>query len=133
MRSKQDWVRPGQLTPLPVRGSPSTRESLCFFRNVVILRGDETLNGEELAAWIGSDGAEIVVLSVGYPQMAAQRQGVEAALGFAAARGLRLEARLAWTMDEALDFLAPGDRVRAAAVEGQSDADLSPAPSSPVG
>jgi hypothetical protein len=108
-----------------------TEESFCFFRNVVILRADETLDGEELAAWVGSDQSEIVVLSVGYPQTAAQRRGVEAALRFAADLRLTLEARLAWTMDEALDFLAPGDRVKAAAVEDQDGAHLIPAPARP--
>jgi hypothetical protein len=53
----------------------------------------------------------LVLLSVGYPPTPAQRACFDAALLFAIRGGYDFEARLVWSMDEALDVLNPDDEV----------------------
>ncbi|HEU5003120.1 MAG TPA: hypothetical protein VFW71_10125 [Actinomycetota bacterium] len=99
------WCLPG--------GGRDLQEPPCFFRSVIVLRAGETIDRSELAACISRE-AEVIVLSVGFPQTDVQIGEVEAALTLAIERLSPLEALLVGTVDEALDLLLPGDYVVAA-------------------
>lgn len=60
---------------------------------------------------VGLQGRQLLLLSVGYPPTPDQRTGIDAAMQLATDGGIPLQARLAWTMDEALDLVSPLDEV----------------------
>jgi hypothetical protein len=82
-----------------------------FGRTIVILGPTDRLDPEELARSVGPGTPPLLIVSVGYPQTTEQRAGVRAAMRLATKRGFCLEARLAWSMDEALDAVSPFDEV----------------------
>jgi hypothetical protein len=82
-----------------------------FGRSIVILGPGDRLAPEALGRAVGPGSPQLLLLSVGYPPTPDQRAGIDAAMQCALERGLCFEARLAWTMDEALDLVSPLDEV----------------------
>jgi hypothetical protein len=80
-------------------------------RSVVILGPADRLDPEALGRLVGPGSPPLLVVSVGYPPTPDQRAGVRAAMRFATERQVCFEARLAWSMDEALDAVSPFDEV----------------------
>ena len=76
-----------------------------------MLAPGDRLDTEALGRPLGLRPQQLLVLSVGYPPMPGQRTGIDAAMRLATERGIPSEARLAWTMDEALDLVSPLDEV----------------------
>ena len=91
-------------------GSPED-DFLWFGRSIVILGPTDRLDLEELARSVGHGTPPLLIVSVGYPPTADQRAGVRAAMRLATKRGFCFEARLAWSMDDALDVVSPFDEV----------------------
>lgn len=82
------------------------------FRRGVGILGPHPVDAEALLrSFVTSRRPELVVLSVGWPPTPAQRACCDAALLFAVRGGYDFEARLAWSMDGALDFLSPDDEL----------------------
>jgi len=99
-------------------GAPSSSDLLatddedwCFSRTVVVLAPGDRLDAGALGRSVGFHGRQLLLVSVGYPPTSDQRTGIEAAMQLAIDRGIPFEARLAWTMDEALDLVSPLDEV----------------------
>jgi hypothetical protein len=86
-------------------------EASWFGRSIVILGPADRLDLEELGRSVGPGSPPLLIVSVGYPPTAAQRAGVRAGMRLATDRGFCFEARLAWSMDEALDVVSPLDEV----------------------
>jgi hypothetical protein len=86
-------------------------EDWCFSRTVVVLAPGDRLDAEALGRSVGLQGRQLLLVSVGYPPTPDQRTGFDAAMQLATDRGIPFEARLAWTMDEALDLVSPLDDV----------------------
>ena len=86
-------------------------EDWCFSRTVVVLAPGDRLDAEALGRSVGLQGRRLLLLSVGYPPTPQQRRGIDAAMQLATDRGIPFEARLAWTMDDALDLVSPLDEV----------------------
>lgn len=85
-----------------------------FRRAVCILGPHDDPHPEELIrSFVDSRRPELALLSVGYPPTQAQLLAVDVVYLFAVRGGYAFEARLAWTMDEALDFLSPDDELLA--------------------
>jgi hypothetical protein len=76
-----------------------------------VLAPEDRLDPGALARSVGFHGRRLLLVSVGYPPTSDQRTGIEAAMQLAIDRGIPFEARLAWTMDEALDLVTPLDEV----------------------
>jgi hypothetical protein len=90
----------------------SPEDELSWFgRSIVILGPADRLDPEELGRSVGPGRPPLLIVSVGYPPTGDQRAGVRAAMRLATDRGVCLEARLAWSMDEALDLVSPFDEV----------------------
>ena len=90
----------------------SPEEEVSWFgRTIVILGPGDRLDAEVLGRSVGPASPPLLLVSVGYPPTPDQRSGVRAAMWLAVERGLCLEARLAWSMDEALDAVSPFDEV----------------------
>jgi hypothetical protein len=75
-------------------------------RAIVILGPADRLDAEALGGSVGPGSPPLLVVSVGYPPTPDQRAGVRAAMGFAIKQGICFEARLVWSMDEALDVVS---------------------------
>jgi hypothetical protein len=86
-------------------------EDWCFSRTVVVLAPEDRLDPAALGRSVGFHGRQLLLVSVGYPPTSDQRTGIEAAMQLAIDREIPFEARLAWTMDEALDLVTPLDEV----------------------
>jgi hypothetical protein len=86
-------------------------EASWFGRGIVILGPADRLDLEKLARWVGAGTPPLLIVSVGYPPTADQRAGVRAAMRLATGLGFCFEARLAWSMDEALDIVSPLDEI----------------------
>ena len=86
-------------------------EAAWFGRTIAILGPGDRLDAEALGRAVGSGSPPLLLLSVGYPPTPDQRAGVRAAMWFATEREVCFEARLAWSMDEALDTVSPFDEV----------------------
>jgi len=95
-------------------------EDWCFGRTVVVLAPGDRLDAEALGRPAGLEGRQLLLLSVGYPPTPDQRRGIDAAMQRATDWGIPFEARLAWTMDEALDLVSPLDEVLSGAVRRRS-------------
>ena len=95
-------------------------EDWCFSRIIVILAPGDRLDAEGLGRSVGLRRRQLLLLSVGYPPTPDQRRGIDAAMQLATDRGISFEARLAWTMDEALDLVSPLDEVLSGAVRRRS-------------
>jgi hypothetical protein len=80
-------------------------------RTIIILGPGDRLDPEALGRSVGPGSPPLLLVSVGYPSTLDQRAGVRAAMRFAIERGICFEARLAWSMDEALDAVSPFDEV----------------------
>jgi hypothetical protein len=95
--------------------TPAEDSGWLFGRSIVILGPEDRLDpealGRSLGTWLGPRPPQLLLLTVGYPLTADQRAGVDAGMQCAIEQGLRVEARLAWTMDEALDLVSPLDEV----------------------
>ena len=110
---------PHEVTLSRGSGAPSScdgviaaeHEDWCFCRTIVILVPGDRLDAEALCRSVGLEGRQLLLLSVGYPPTPDQRGGIDAAMQLATDRGISFEARLAWTMDEALDLVSPLDEV----------------------
>ena len=90
----------------------SPEEELSWFgRTIVILGPRDRLDAEALARSVAPGSPPLLLVSVGYPPTPDQRAGVRAAMRLAMERGICFEARLAWSMDEALDVVSPFDEV----------------------
>jgi len=76
----------------------------------------DRLDAEALARSVAPGSPPLLLVSVGYPPTPDQRAGVRAAMGFAIKQGICFEARLVWSMDEALDVVSPFDEVRSEAL-----------------
>ncbi len=76
-----------------------------------MLAPGDRLDAEALGRSVGLQGGQLLLVSVGYPPTPDQRTGIDAAMRLATDRGIPFEARLAWTMDDALDLLSPLDEV----------------------
>ena len=87
------------------------RQDWCFSRTLVILAPGGRLDAEALGRSVGLRPRQLLLLSVGYPPTPDQRSGIDAAMRLATERGIPSEARLAWTMDEALDLVSPLDEI----------------------
>jgi hypothetical protein len=83
----------------------------CFGRSIVVLAPGDRLDAEALARAVGSGSPRLLLLSVGHPPTLGQSAGFDAGLRFALERGICFEARLAWSLDEALDAVSPLDEV----------------------
>jgi hypothetical protein len=110
MRHELAFSGAGSRTDSYAAVSPEDEVSW-FGRTIVILGSADRLDPEELARSVGPGSPELLVVSVGYPPTAEQRAGVRAAMRLATERGVCFEARLAWSMDEALDAVSPFDEV----------------------
>ena len=86
-------------------------EDWCFSRIIVILAPGDRLDAEGLGRSVGLRRRQLLLLSVGYPPTPDQRTGIDAGMQLATDRGIPFEARLAWSMDEALDLVSPLDEV----------------------
>ena len=110
---------PHEVTLSRGSGAPSScdgviaaeHEDWCFCRTIAILGPGDRLDAEALGRAVGSGSPPLLLLSVGYPPTPDQRAGVRAAMWFATEREVCFEARLAWSMDEALDLVSPFDEV----------------------
>jgi hypothetical protein len=91
--------------------APPEDEVSWFGRTIVILGPADRLDAEALGRSVEPGSAPLLVVSVGYPPTPHQRAGVRAAMRLAVERGAWFEARLAWSMDEALDVVSPFDEV----------------------
>ena len=91
--------------------TPAEDSGWLFGRSIVILGPGDRLDPEALGRAVGPGSPQLLLLSVGYPPTPDQRAGINAAMQCALERGLCFEARLAWTMDEALDLVSPLDEV----------------------
>lgn len=109
-----------ELAPAQRLAGPGTPESRAavpegvewfFWRSIVILGPHDRIDREALRRSLGPRCSHLLLLSVGYPPTPDQRGAVRLVMRLAAERGIPVEARLAWTMDEALDFLSPLDDV----------------------
>ena len=95
-------------------------EDWCFGRTVVVLAPGDRLDAAALGRPVGLQGRQLLLLSVGYPPTPDQRRGIDAAMQRATDWGIPFGARLAWTMDEALDLVSPLDEVLGGAVRRRS-------------
>jgi hypothetical protein len=96
----------------PCTAAVSPEEELSWFgRTIVILGPRDRLDAESLARSVAPGSPPLLLVSVGYPPTPGQRAGVRAAMRFATEREVCFEARLAWSMDEALDLVSPFDEV----------------------
>ena len=86
-------------------------EDWCFGRTIVMLAPGDRIDAEALGRSVGPGGRQLLFLSVGYPPTPDQRAGTDAGMQRAIDRGIPFEARLAWTIDEALDLVSPLDEV----------------------
>ena len=82
-----------------------------FGRSIVILGPADRLDPAALGRSVGPGSPPLLMLSVGYPPTGGQRAGVRAGMRLATEWGVCFEARLAWTMDEALDVVTPFDEI----------------------
>jgi hypothetical protein len=109
---------------VPASGAPGRAEAepavdeRWLWRSVLILRPGDRLDPGTLRRSIQPAGPPLLLLCVGYPPTPEQRRATGALLGLAAERGVPAEARLAWTMDEALDVLTPLDELVPCLVPG---------------
>jgi len=90
---------------------PPDDEVAWFGRTIVILGPAGRLDGEALARSVALGGPPLLVVSVGYPPTPDQHAGVRAAMRLATEREVCFEARLALSMDEALDVVSPFDEI----------------------
>jgi hypothetical protein len=90
----------------------SPEEEVSWFGTTIVILGPgDRLDPEALGRSVGPGSPPLLLVSVGYPPTPDQRAGVRAAMRFAMERGICFEARLAWSMDEALDAVSPFDEV----------------------
>lgn len=101
----------GSGTPSSCDTVATDDEGWCFSRTVVVLAPGDRLDAEALRRSVGLQGGQLLLLSIGYPPTLDQRTGIDAAMQLAIDRGIPFEARLAWTMDDALDLVSPLDEV----------------------
>jgi len=102
----------GRNTPNSYDGViAAEHEDWCFCRTIVILAPGDRIDAEALGRPAGVRHGQLMLVSVGYPPTPDQRTGIDAAMQLATDRGIVFEARLAWTMDEALDLVSPLDEV----------------------
>jgi hypothetical protein len=79
---------------------------------IVVLLGRHPSTGWEPSGDLGlRKDDELVLLSIGYPVTAAQREAFLRAQDLTAAAGAWLDARLVTSIDEALQAIEPGDEV----------------------
>ena len=96
----------------PYAAAISPEDEVSWFgRTIVILGPADRLDPEELGRRVGPGSPPLLIVSVGYPQTTDQSAGVRAALRLATKRGFCFDARLVWTMDDALDVVSPFDEV----------------------
>jgi hypothetical protein len=90
---------------------PAEDDDWSFGRGIIILAPGDRLDPEALGRAVGHGSRHLLLLSVGYPPTPDQRASIDAGMQVAIERGVCLEARLAWSMDEALDLVSPLDEV----------------------
>ena len=90
---------------------PAEDSDWFFGRSIVVLAPGDRLDPEVLGTAVGLRRPQLLLLSVGYPPTPDQRAGIDAGMQLAIERGLCFEARLVWSMDEALDLVSPLDEV----------------------
>jgi hypothetical protein len=105
-------VSRGPATPTSCDGALAAEgDDWWFSRIVVVLAPGDRLDAEALRRAVGLEARQLLMVSVGYPPTPDQRTAIDAGMQLCIDRGIPLQARLAWTMDEALDLVGPLDEV----------------------